>query len=29
MWTLLRKIVAFHFGYHGQEEDRDEHDQPI
>ena len=29
MWTLLRKIVAFHFGYQGQVEDRDENDKPI
>ena len=27
MWTLLRKIVAFHFGYQGQVEDRDENDK--
>ena len=25
----IAKDSCFHFGYHGQEEDRDEHDQPI
>ena len=25
----IAKDSCFHFGYHGQIEDRDEHDQPI
>ena len=29
MWILLQKIVAFHFGYQGQVEDRDDNDKPI
>jgi len=27
--NTIAKDSCFHFGYHGQEEDRDEHDQPI